>query len=231
VTEWSGWPAPCRGRSGIVGRAGTRGTRRRTCAAQGASGLAGVEAASRGESWPDAPGSTQTSPTCSASWPAPPQLALRRAVVRRGKQRRHRSDQHAHREGQTPRPRLPQQLPAPDAPRRQRYSHPPDEVTTLKSEEPLKSARSVSDETCRSPAGVLSPPYGEPLLAKAGQRTILVTVAAGFLGSDLCERSLDDGYRIIGLDCLCDSYEASCKLAKISPSGSTGARRPTKSRV
>jgi len=104
-------------------------------------------------------------------------------------------------------------------------------VTTLKSEEPLKSARSVSDETCRSPAGVLSPPYGEPLLAKAGQRTILVTVAAGFLGSDLCERSLDDGYRIIGLDCLCDSYEASCKLAKISPSGSTGARRPTKSRV
>jgi len=165
--------------------------------------------------------------------PAPPQLALRRAVVRRGKQRRHRSDEHAHREGQTPRPRLPQlqQLPAPDAPRRQRYSHPPDEVTTLKSEEPLKSARSVSDETCRSPAGVLSPPYGEPLLAKAGQRTILVTVAAGFLGSDLCERSLDDGYRIIGLDCLCDSYEASCKLAKISPSGSTGARRPTKSRV
>jgi len=43
MTEWSGRPAPCRGKSGIVGRAGTRGTRRRTCAAQGASGLAGVE--------------------------------------------------------------------------------------------------------------------------------------------------------------------------------------------
>jgi len=42
MTGWSGRPAPCRGRSGIVGRAGTPGTHRGGCAAQGWSGLAGV---------------------------------------------------------------------------------------------------------------------------------------------------------------------------------------------
>jgi UDP-glucuronate 4-epimerase len=58
----------------------------------------------------------------------------------------------------------------------------------------------------------------------------LMTGAAGFIGSALCERLLDDGDQIIGLDCCTDSYEARRKLANLSPSGSTGARRPKKSR-
>jgi nucleoside-diphosphate-sugar epimerase len=68
-------------------------------------------------------------------------------------------------------------------------------------------------------------------LATAAQRTVLVTGAAGFIGCDLCGRLLDDGDRIIELDCFTDFYKARCKLANLGPSGSTGARRPTKSRV
>jgi UDP-glucuronate 4-epimerase len=58
----------------------------------------------------------------------------------------------------------------------------------------------------------------------------LMTGAAEFIGSALCERLVNDGDRIIGLDCCTDSYEARRKPANLSPSGSTGARRPTKSR-
>jgi len=62
---------PCYSRSGIVGPAGMRGTRRRGCAARGGSGPAGVHDASRGESWHDGPGSTRISPTCSVWWVEP----------------------------------------------------------------------------------------------------------------------------------------------------------------
>jgi nucleoside-diphosphate-sugar epimerase len=60
---------------------------------------------------------------------------------------------------------------------------------------------------------------------------VLVTGAAGFIGSDLCERLLDDDDRITGLGCFTDFYEARRKLANLSPSGSTGAWRPTKSKA
>jgi nucleoside-diphosphate-sugar epimerase len=59
----------------------------------------------------------------------------------------------------------------------------------------------------------------------------LMPGAAGFNGTALCEQLKNDGDRIIELDCCTDSYEARRKLASLSPSGSTGARRPKKSRT
>ena len=59
----------------------------------------------------------------------------------------------------------------------------------------------------------------------------LMPGAAGFIGTALCERLQIDADRIIELDCCTDSYEARRKLASLSPSGSTGARRPTKLRT
>ena len=82
-----------------------------------------------------------------------------------------------------------------------------------------------------APAGVLSPLRRYRLLLTAARLTVLVTGAAGVIGCDLCERSPDAGDRIIGLDCLCDSHQASCTLATLSSSRSTGARRRMKSKV
>jgi nucleoside-diphosphate-sugar epimerase len=39
----------------------------------------------------------------------------------------------------------------------------------------------------------------------------IVTGAAGFIGSHLCERLLDDGHRVIGIDCLTNYYPRSIK--------------------
>jgi UDP-glucuronate 4-epimerase len=42
-------------------------------------------------------------------------------------------------------------------------------------------------------------------------RTALVTGSAGFIGYHLCERLLDDGWKVIGLDAMTDYYEVSLK--------------------
>ncbi|MBY6006263.1 GDP-mannose 4,6-dehydratase [Salipiger bermudensis] len=41
--------------------------------------------------------------------------------------------------------------------------------------------------------------------------TALVTGAAGFIGSFVCRRFLDEGWRVIGLDCLSDYYDVALK--------------------
>lgn len=42
-------------------------------------------------------------------------------------------------------------------------------------------------------------------------RTALVTGSAGFIGSFVCQRLLDDGFRVIGLDAMTDYYDVSLK--------------------
>lgn len=49
------------------------------------------------------------------------------------------------------------------------------------------------------------------------KETILVTGAAGFIGSRLCERLVNDGQRVVGLDDFCDSYEPLIKRQNIEP--------------
>ncbi|MFW6150916.1 MAG: NAD-dependent epimerase/dehydratase family protein [Chloroflexota bacterium] len=46
--------------------------------------------------------------------------------------------------------------------------------------------------------------------------TVLVTGGAGFIGSHLCERLLDEGYRVLCLDNFCDSYDPGEKERNIS---------------
>ena len=41
--------------------------------------------------------------------------------------------------------------------------------------------------------------------------TALVTGSAGFIGSFVCERLLQDGFRVIGVDAMTDYYEVSLK--------------------
>jgi hypothetical protein len=42
-------------------------------------------------------------------------------------------------------------------------------------------------------------------------RTALVTGSAGFIGSFVCRRLIDDGFRVIGVDCMSDYYDVSLK--------------------
>ncbi len=42
-------------------------------------------------------------------------------------------------------------------------------------------------------------------------RTALITGSAGFIGYHLCQRLLDDGWRVIGVDAMTDYYEVSLK--------------------
>lgn len=44
----------------------------------------------------------------------------------------------------------------------------------------------------------------------------LVTGASGFIGSFVCERLLEDGWRVVGLDCMSDYYDVSMKEARES---------------
>lgn len=47
-------------------------------------------------------------------------------------------------------------------------------------------------------------------------KTVLVTGAAGFIGSFVCHSFLTDGWRVIGLDCMSDYYDVSLKEARES---------------
>src|SRR3989442_12936828 len=48
-----------------------------------------------------------------------------------------------------------------------------------------------------------------------GKRTILVTGAAGFIGSHAAEALLARGYQVIGVDNFCDFYDRSWKEANL----------------
>lgn len=50
-----------------------------------------------------------------------------------------------------------------------------------------------------------------------GGRRILVTGAAGFLGSHLCERLVDDGHDVVGVDCFTDFYARPLKERNLAP--------------
>ncbi len=43
------------------------------------------------------------------------------------------------------------------------------------------------------------------------QKTVLVTGAAGFIGYHISKRLLDEGWRVVGLDCISDYYDVSLK--------------------
>ena len=51
----------------------------------------------------------------------------------------------------------------------------------------------------------------------SAQRTSLVTGAAGFIGSHLCERLLAEGHRVIGLDAFTDYYPRAIKQGNLAP--------------
>ena len=44
----------------------------------------------------------------------------------------------------------------------------------------------------------------------------LVTGAAGFIGSHLCERLLQDGHSVVGLDCFIPYYSRIVKTANLA---------------
>ncbi|NIY73948.1 NAD-dependent epimerase/dehydratase family protein [Marivivens donghaensis] len=44
--------------------------------------------------------------------------------------------------------------------------------------------------------------------------TALVTGAAGFIGSFVCQTLLDDGWKVVGLDCMSDYYDVDLKLRR-----------------
>lgn len=47
-------------------------------------------------------------------------------------------------------------------------------------------------------------------------RVVLVTGAAGFIGSFVCQSFLSEGWRVVGLDCMSDYYDVSLKKARES---------------
>ena len=53
------------------------------------------------------------------------------------------------------------------------------------------------------------------MTARSGRRAV-VTGAAGFIGSHLCERLLADGWRVTGIDCLNDYYPREDKLSNLA---------------
>lgn len=48
-------------------------------------------------------------------------------------------------------------------------------------------------------------------MEKCKQKTVLVTGAAGFIGYHISRKLLDEGWRVVGLDCMSDYYDVSLK--------------------
>ena len=48
------------------------------------------------------------------------------------------------------------------------------------------------------------------------QKIALVTGAAGFIGYHISKRLLDEGWRVVGLDCMSDYYDVSLKARRES---------------
>ena len=42
-------------------------------------------------------------------------------------------------------------------------------------------------------------------------RTALVTGSSGFIGFFVCQRLLEDGFRVVGIDCMTDYYDVLLK--------------------
>ena len=57
-------------------------------------------------------------------------------------------------------------------------------------------------------------------------RTVLVTGAAGFIGAALCQRLLQRGDRVVGLDNLNDYYDPALKQARLPVSGKSRRSLP-----
>ena len=55
--------------------------------------------------------------------------------------------------------------------------------------------------------------------------TALITGAAGFIGFFLAQRLLNDGYRVVGLDCMSDYYDVNLKEARLAQLQSHNAFR------
>ena len=51
-------------------------------------------------------------------------------------------------------------------------------------------------------------------MAESKIKTALVTGAAGFIGFHISKRLLEDGWRVVGLDCMSDYYDVSLKESR-----------------
>ncbi|MEZ4770680.1 MAG: NAD-dependent epimerase/dehydratase family protein [Caldilineales bacterium] len=49
------------------------------------------------------------------------------------------------------------------------------------------------------------------------KKYVIVTGAAGFIGSHLCDRLLADGHKVVGVDCFTDYYDRRIKEANLAP--------------
>ncbi|EPX82603.1 NAD-dependent epimerase/dehydratase family protein [Salipiger mucosus] len=62
-------------------------------------------------------------------------------------------------------------------------------------------------------------------------RTALVTGSAGFIGFHLCQRLLDEGYRVVGVDALTDYYDVGLKKRRHAILGSNARFQPVIQRI